>query len=175
MVSLEEEGAEPTELEAEPETEPCYRIDLPWFDQHSRSFTLLAQARMCESCREKLGTEVEVSEPEIDKKSGKVVFRKRKAPFGSNPFVVVRDCCSKKGWYVDPEQPLLEIVFRIFLANANQPLNVEQIRGQMEEWLGDTVSSRDVSPERLQRILDGDAFYGLQRVESSQQEEASAT
>ncbi len=165
---VEEEGEDVGTEEVVQEELPCYYIDLSWFERANRSFPLLAQARMCDSCREKLGTEEEVSEPAVDKKTGKVVFRKTKAPFGSNPFVVIRDCCSKARDYIRPDQSLLEIVFRIFLANANQPLNAEQLGDQFVEWLGSEISTRDISAPRLQRVLDADRFYGIQRLELPQ-------
>lgn len=147
---------------------PFYYINLSWFERVDRSFSMLAQARMCASCREKLGTEEEVTEPSVDKKTGKVVFTKKKAPFGSNPFVVIRDCCSKARDYIRPEQPLLELVFRVFLANANQPLTAEQLHDRLVEWLGSAISTKDISAPRLQRILDGDRFYGIRRLELPQ-------
>lgn len=169
-------GEDTAEIEeVAPEPKPCYFIDLSWFDEVGRSFAALAQGRMCESCRQRLGTEEEVSEPAIDKKTGRVVFEKRMVPFGSNPFVVIRDCCAKARRYIHPDLPLLEIIFRIFLADANQPLDADQLHERLVEWLGGAISYRDISPAKLQRILDGDRFYGLRRLELPQTVEETGT
>jgi hypothetical protein len=57
--------------------------------------------------------------------------------------------------------PLMEMVFRLFLANGNQPLNLEQIQEQLQKWLGDSSNARDLSIPKLKRILDNDRYYGL--------------
>ncbi|MBI2906108.1 MAG: hypothetical protein HYX92_00485 [Chloroflexi bacterium] len=166
MIDDSGDTLEETEGEvATAQVSPSYHIDLSWFERANRSFSMLAQARMCEACREKLGTEEEVNEPVVDKKRGKVVFKKKKVAFGSNPFVVIRDCCSKARDYIRADQPLLEIVFRLLLASANQPLSAERLHEQLIEWLGSALGTRDVPTAKLQRVLDADRFYGIQRLD----------
>ena len=58
--------------------------------------------------------------------------------------------------------PLLEMVFRLLLANGNQPLGLDQIQEQLQKYLGDT-SVKDISLPRLKRIIDNDRYYGLKQ------------
>jgi len=115
-----------------------YFIDLDWYRQQERSFATLASSRLCPTSRKKEKT-----------KSEAVLLR------------AIRQCCSKRDGFIIPNMPLLEMVFRIFLANGNQPLNLEQIQEQLQKWLGDSSSARDFSVPKLKRILDNDRYYGL--------------
>jgi len=115
-----------------------YFIDLDWYRQQERSFATLASSRLCPTSRKKEKT-----------KSEAVLLR------------AIKQCCSKRDGFVTPNMPLLEMVFRTFLANGNQPLNLEQIQEQLQTWLGDSSNARDLSIPKLKRILDNDRYYGL--------------
>jgi len=126
-----------------------YFIDLDWYRQQERSFATLASSRLCPTSRKKEKT-----------KSEAVLLR------------AIRQCCSKRDGFVTPNMPLLEMVFRAFLANGNQPLNLEQIQEQLQKWLGDSSNARDLSIPKLKRILDHDRYYGLRPAPA--EEEAKA-
>ena len=150
----------------EPMTQPAatpgrYHIDLEWYRKVDRSFTSMAEGRMCGSCRAKLGAEVETRVPVLDAKGTKVVFETRHVAYGSNPVTVIRDCCNESKGYITANMPLMEIAFRILLANGNQPLTVEEIAQQMTEHITYAGGSRTVSPESLARMLKNDDYYGF--------------
>lgn len=145
-------------------TETRYHIDTDWYKQHGKSFETMAQSRMCPSCTRKLGTEVEERVPVADKKSGKVIFELKKVPFGSNPFVIFRDCCAKRKDFITSSTPVLEAIFRLFLANANQPLTVEDIYQRLEEWASYAQHGHFLSTQLLKRLLDRDSRYGIRPV-----------
>jgi hypothetical protein len=126
-----------------------YFIDLDWYRQKERSFATLAASRLCPTSRKKEKT-----------KSEAVLLR------------AIRQCCSKRDGFITPNMPLLEMVFRIFLANGNQPLDLEQIQEQLQKWLGDSSNARDFSVTKLKRILDNDRYYGLRPAPA--EEEAKA-
>ena len=52
--------------EAETEDVRRFHIDTDWFEQHGLSFLDIAQARMCDACRERVGEEVEERQPIFD-------------------------------------------------------------------------------------------------------------
>jgi len=122
------------------EKQPQYYffIDLDWYQRQERSFATLAASRLCPTSRKKEKT-----------KSEAVLLR------------AIKQCCSKRDGFITPNMPLLEMIFRIFLANGNQPLNLEQIQEQLQTWLGDSSSARDFSVAKLKRILENDRYYGL--------------
>ena len=122
------------------EKETRYLIDLKWYEENERSFPLQVQTRLCPSCREKIATGL--------KEHWEL-------------FAAFRDCCSKQDSFFSPKLPLKEMIFRLFLANGNQPLYSKEIRDKLKEWLIRTGDTRDVSVPRLKRIIDNDFYYGV--------------
>ncbi len=115
-------------------------IDLDWHEQHNRSFLALAQRHLCPKCREQLTGEIAAADL----------------------LTAIKDCCSQTPGFITGELPILDSIFRLFLANGNQPLDVEELGKQLSEWRGgDTYRT---SPEILPRLLNSDQFYGLRQV-----------
>lgn len=154
-------SASPTEVTEET---PRYYIDLSWFDENGLSFNDIAQARMCEECRAKLGTEVEERTPIFDKKTGRMTFEFKKVRYGSNPIRTIRDHCARRKGYITPEMPTLEAIFRIYLANGNQPMPLEHVREQLTEWCpGGGCQWLMLPTEALERLVQHDTYYGIRR------------
>jgi len=119
---------------------PRWFIDFNWYQENSRSFFALAQASLCAKCREQL-KEGEISADDI--------------------LTTIRDCCSKNPAFITDRLPILESIFRLFLANGNQPLDLEELGEQLREWRGgDTYRT---SAEVLSRLLSSDQCYGLRQ------------
>ncbi len=115
-------------------------IDLDWYQQNNRSFLALAQRYLCPKCREQLKGEMAAGDL----------------------LTAIKDCCSQTPGFITGELPILDSIFRLFLANGNQPLDVEALGTQLSEWRGgDTYRT---SPEILSRLLNNDQFYGLREV-----------
>jgi hypothetical protein len=138
-----------------------YFIDIGWYEQTGRSFRAVAQARFCAACKNKLGTETQERAPAIDPRTGRVVFEMRSVAFGINPLQAIRSCCAKARDYITPETPLAEAIFRVFLANGNQPTDIDSIREQLSEWVPLSARPHNYSPEMIKRVIDTDDYYGL--------------
>jgi len=125
-----------------------YCIDLSWYQEQDRSFVLLATSRLCP------------------------LSQKKKLPkTDSAIFNTMKQCCAKSEDFINPELPLAECIFRLFLANGNKPLSLQQIQARLQQRLSDISGSRDLSIQKLQRILDSDRFYGLRITETDADEE----
>ncbi len=119
-------------------------IDLGWYPQNSRSFSALAGSRLCPKCSKRLSRgDKEISANAI--------------------LSAIRDCCSQEPGYINDQLPVLESIFRVFLANGNQPLDVEELGQRLNEWRG--ADAYRTSGEVLPRILENERYYGLRRVE----------
>ncbi|MAF84961.1 MAG: hypothetical protein CL875_00510 [Dehalococcoidales bacterium] len=119
----------------------CWFIDLDWYQQNNRSFLTLAQRCLCPKCCEQLPREMSAADLLTN----------------------IKECCSKTPDFITSELPVLESIFRLFLANGNQPLDLEKLGGQLSEWQGgDTYRT---SPEISYRLLNSDRYYGLRQVE----------
>lgn len=117
-------------------------IDLNWYSQNKRSLFTLVQECLCPRCRKRLKVDMQEVE-DVDL------------------LATTRDCCSQKAGFITGELPILESIFRIFLANGNQPLQLDELRQQLGKWRGgDTYRT---SVEVLSRLLQSDRYYGLRR------------
>ena len=120
---------------------PRWFIDLDWSQQNNRSFFALAQGCLCPKCHERLRV-AEVSATDL--------------------LSAIKDCCSKTPGFISGKLPILESIFRLFLASGNQPLDLEELGKQLSEWRGgDTYCT---SAEILSRLLGSDRYYGLRQV-----------
>ncbi|TET25604.1 MAG: hypothetical protein E3J67_03685 [Dehalococcoidia bacterium] len=98
---------------------------------------------MCASCREKLRADTtEIPADEL--------------------LTAIRECCCRAPGFITHRLPVLESVFRLFLANNNQPLELEELGKQLGEWRGDDAYR--TSTEVLARLLNSDRYYGLRPV-----------
>jgi hypothetical protein len=118
-----------------------WSISLDWYKQHNRSFPALVRGCLCPNCRAQLD-KGEISE----------------ASLATN----VQDCCSKLPGFISGEMAILESVFRLFLANGNEPLDLATLSRRLDNWLaGDTYRT---SAEVLSRLLQDERYYGIRQV-----------
>ena len=120
---------------------PRWFINLAWYQQNNRSFLTLAEGRLCPKCRERLGERRESAEELLAN---------------------IRDCCSKNTGFITPDTPILESIFRLFLANGNQPLDLEELVEHLSRWRTGNVYRPSV--EVLSRLLSSDQCYGFSKV-----------
>jgi len=119
---------------------PRWFIDLDWYQQSNCSFFALAQGCLCPKCQERLKGEISA----VDL------------------LTTIKDCCSETPNFITGKLPILESIFRLFLANGNQPLDLEELGRQLSEWRGgDTYRT---STEILSRLLASDQYYGLRQI-----------
>ena len=119
---------------------PRWFIDLDWHQPSNRSFSALARGCLCPKCRERLKGEAS----------------------SADLLTTIKDCCSKTPNFITGKLPIFESIFRLFLANGNQPLDLEKLGRQLSEWRGgDTYRT---SAEILSRLLASDQYYGLRQV-----------
>lgn len=150
---------------SESNNKPRYYVDLDWHQRKQRSFRALIESRLCSACQARLGTEVEERVSTVKGKGG-VKQEVRSVPFPANPVSQIRDCCSKSKDFIRPNMPLQEAIFRVMLANGNQPLDAEEICQQLE-WMGYGERARFISPSSIQRMLEADDFYGFASLPAS--------
>lgn len=119
-----------------------WSIDMDWYERNNRSFLALVKERVCPKCRKQLKGEA-AAEDLLE---------------------TIKDCCSNKPNYISAELPMLESIFRLMLANGNQPLTLEDISRQLTERRGpDTYRT---SAALLSRLLSSDRYYGFKQTEA---------
>ena len=122
------------------QAKPRWFIDLDWYQQHNRSISVLAQGCLCAKCRKQFSTE-------------------GKKPTEAELLTAIKDCCSHASEFITGQLPILESIFRFFLANGNQPLTLEELGEKLSEQRGGDTSR--TSEEILSRLLENDQYYGL--------------
>jgi len=116
-------------------------IDLDWFERNARSFSALAERSLCSKCRKRLKGD-KLSDDEF--------------------FANIKDCCSGATGFISGATPIMESVFRLFLANGNQALDIIELGRQLSERRG--VDTYRTSIEVLPRLLSHDQYYGIRPV-----------
>jgi len=119
---------------------PRWFCDVDLHQKSNRSFFALAQGCLCPKCQKRLKGEISA------------------ADF----LTTIKDCCSKTHNFITGKLSILESIFRLFLANGNQPLDLEELGRQLSEWRGgDTYRT---SAAILSRLLASDQYYGLRQI-----------
>ena len=147
-----------------PEEARYYHVDPSWFEENNLSFDDVVRARMCDACRGKVGQEVAERVPVFDKDTGRMRFEERHTTYGSDPLKAIREHCGRAKNYVHRDMPTLEAIFRIFLANGNQAMTLEQVREQLAEWCpGGGCQWLLLPQEMVERLVLNDTHYGLRQ------------
>jgi hypothetical protein len=117
-------------------------LDMSWYEENRCSFFVLGQSSLCTKCRKKIKGNLTSSEL----------------------LATIKKCCSKTTGFITSDQPILESIFRLFMAGGNQAMTLSQIKDQLEARRGDALS---LSFPALARILDKDRYYGIHSVSRS--------
>lgn len=81
-----------------------------------------------------------------------------------NPAELVEEIAEysvKEPDYIRSGMPLQEIVFRILLARRNEPTPLRDLHYELTERWSTPMRPINITEEGLERILDGDTFYGF--------------
>lgn len=116
-------------------------IDLDWFQQNNRSFSTLVQDYLCPECAKRLSSE-------------------GKENSVNTLLSTIKNCCSQAPDFLTDRSPILDSIFRLFLANSNKPLELEELGKQLSKLRGGDPYR--TSPDVLLRLLKNDLYYGLQ-------------
>ncbi|MDD5082993.1 MAG: hypothetical protein PHU08_06425 [Dehalococcoidales bacterium] len=125
------------------ETSQCWAINVEWYKQNNRSFMNMLRERLCSKCQKRV----------------------KEGATETNLLAAIGDCCSKAEGFITGQLPILESAFRIFLANGNQPLDLEELGQQLSEHRGG--DRQRTSAKVLARLLSNDRCYGLRPVSSA--------
>ena len=74
--------------------------------------------------------------------------------------------------YLLPDTPLKEALFRLILANGNQPMTPDQISETLTQRWAMSAYPRNLSPHVINRILENSANYCIIPLDSPDEEEA---
>lgn len=155
-------------IEQEDSSSNLYALDEAWLEAQGRSLATLIDGRLCPEARSQIGQVREVRTPTTDA-SGQVVFAVTRTSLGVDAASLMRllaDNCAGSPNYRGARLPVMEIIFRILLANQNVPMSTDQIVETLDDWVrpGD---GRILHQNVIERLIASDDFYGVRRVETS--------
>ena len=120
--------------------EAQWAIDLNWLKTKKRSFSVLAGDKLCTKCRKKLKADTDEVKP-------------------ADLLKAIQSCCSKNIDFITPGLPFQESIFRVFLANGNKPMTLEELGQQLVQRRGADASRTTAA--FLSRLMQNDDYYGI--------------
>jgi hypothetical protein len=128
-----------------------FRIDLGWWDEQGRNFRVELLSHLCPACHEGFHSHRDTEMIDwVDPDTAEV---KRVDGLWHS----LQTCCSQRADYVSSDTSMATAIFRVFLANGNDPLTPVEI------W--QRLARRD--PETILRLLvKGKSYYGIHVAES---------
>jgi hypothetical protein len=126
-----------------PTVDTKFHIDTRWWDENGRDIRVYMREALCDECRAEFEAFREMAEIDyVDEETGEV----RRV---DGLVHTLSTCCSVKPSYITPSTPVIDAVFRTFLANGNKPLSVRELYEILDRR----------PPATLLRILTGGKVY----------------
>lgn len=135
---------------------PWYAIDPDWYQEHNVDLADLVHSR-----RAQLGGQPAKREA---KGRGKAVPTSQRVSWEQEMESLAEAAATSRG-FVTSDTPLLEAVFRMLLAERNQPLALQELASLLRERFASGDLPRDISLPTLQRLLERQKAYGIRKVE----------
>ena len=130
-----------------------YYIDLDGQTNPGRSVAALIATRRCRSCIDAEGDDLTGD--------------------AADAIVRIAEQCSTTPDYLLPDTPLREAVFRVILADGNEPKSADEIGDTLAmQWSSNP--SRDISPKVIARLLDHGFSYCIAAVDEPEDEDTDA-
>ena len=145
-----EEASDSIETVEEPEPEPevyvppDYRISFKRLEELRRSPVVLVAARRVETCPS-------MSRPFSELTDAQALINEIAQHYKDDED------------FINTDMPLMEIVFRILLSRRNKPTSLTDLHYELTERWATPIRPIHVSESGLQKILDGDNYYGFAR------------
>lgn len=99
-----------------PTIETKFHIDFDWWEEEGRNFRVHLLSHLCQECQERFQDYREAELVDwIDANTAEVTQV-------DGLWHSLRTCCSQKPDYTGEVTPLTTAIFRVFLANGNEPL-----------------------------------------------------
>jgi hypothetical protein len=113
-----------------PTVDTKFHIDFDWWDEKGRNFRVHLLSHLCSECQERYQNYQEADLVDwIDADTAEVMQV-------DGLWHSLRTCCSLKPDYINELTPLTTSIFRVFLANGNEPLSASELQDQLQRPAG---------------------------------------
>ena len=132
-----------------PTAETKFHIDFSWWEKQNKDIRVFMRDVLCPECREAVaslpdGETVDMIDPETAEVTQVDVT-----------WECIRACCGLKPDYITSDAPLLDSIFRTFLANGNKPLSILTLHELLDKRPPDTI---------LRMLTKGRIYMGIRPV-----------
>ena len=141
--------------------QPTYRVDPGWYEEQDRSLEQVLAARMCGNHGADQAAAAGRRTAVPDPTTGELRFV---AETTADPFETIANCCATQPGFITPLMPLMESIFRVFLAKGNAPLTADEVYDELRAWFAGSSRSRYFTVETIARLLENDQHYGIRPV-----------
>jgi hypothetical protein len=126
-----------------------FHIDNLWWTENHRDMRVYVREALCEECREDYqGLQ---SANEIDSIDSETAQVQRV----DGLMHALRTCCSLKSSYISPNTPVVDAIFRTFLANGNTPMSIQELYELLDRRPPATI---------LRLLTAGNVYMGIRPV-----------
>ncbi len=129
-----------------PTVDTRFHIDMDWWKETRRDIRVYMRELLCDECRAEFESFQGQEEIDwVDEQTGEVTQV-------DGLWHSVRTCCSHKPNYITPSTPVIDAIFRTFIANGNKPLSARDLYELLDRR----------PPEMLLRMLTvGPIYMGI--------------
>ncbi len=132
-----------------PTVDTKFHIDLSWWEKQNKDIHVFMRDLLCQECRQSLGVARDVQMVDmVDPETAEVTQV-------DAIWEAICACCSHKPDYITADTPLLDSIFRTFLANCNQPLSVIELHRRLDKRPADVI---------LRMLTKGAVYLGIKPV-----------
>ena len=109
-----------------PTLQTKFHIDFDWWDRETQTFRVYLMGHLCAEHQAAFDKEAPVELLDrVDMETGQV------SPIDRVQYILGAHCARQPG-FITPQMPLVDAVFRVFVANGNQPLSPEELAERIQ-------------------------------------------
>lgn len=128
-----------------PALERRFALSPEFIEAAGRSFDTIVEQRLCGAARR----------------------RAQEDGDSSSSLELIRRYCGNQHDYLSPDLPIMEVLFRLYLLQGNQPATISVIREWADDYPAHADRLRYISDEALETLLSRDRYYGFRPVDST--------
>jgi hypothetical protein len=118
--------ATPSNRFVKPTLQTKFHIDFDWWDRETQAFRVYLMSHLCPEHQAAFDAAAPVEMLDyVDMETGEVT------PIDRLQYVLGTHCAQQTG-FLTPHLPLVDAVFRVFVANGNHPLTPEELAEKIE-------------------------------------------
>jgi hypothetical protein len=126
-----------------------FHIDFSWWEKQNKEIRVFLRDLLCPKCHETVGASADVQMVDmVDPETAEVTK-------ADAIWEAIRACCSLQPSYITVDTPLLDSIFRVFLANGNKPLSVLELHERLDKKPPETI---------LRMLTRGRVYLGIRPV-----------